>query len=102
MARSRRLVALPALSALALALGCAGPPIPAPIEGLPVCPDFMSGNTKMEGSLRYPVRLKVLDGSNVLFRIVLSGLRRPDDPIPRSFVADDNARYTLEWAQCAN
>lgn len=102
MARPRRLSAPLALSALVLALGCAGPPIPAPIEGLPVCPDFTSGNAKMEGGLRFPVRMRVLDGSLVLFKTVLTGLRHPDDPPPRTFIVDDNARYTVEWAQCSN
>ncbi len=102
MNRPRRLFALPALSALALALGCAGPRIPAPIEGLPVCPDFSVGHTKMAGSLRFPVRLRVLDGKTLLFKTVISGLRHPDDPRPQSYIADDNASYTVEWAQCNN
>jgi hypothetical protein len=103
MARLRRLPALPALSALALALGCAGPPIAAPIEGIVVCPDFTSGKTKMEGGLRYPVRLTVKDsGKNVLYRTILTGQRTPDAPKPQSFIADDNARHTVEWEQCSN
>lgn len=91
-----------ALFALAFALGCAGPPIPAPIEGLPVCPDFTTGGAKMEGGLRYPVRLRVLDGKTVLFKTVISGLRHPDDPRPKTYIADDNARYQVEWGQCEN
>lgn len=102
MDRHRRLFALPALSALALAFGCAGPPVSAPIEGIPVCPDFATGNAKMEGGLRFPVRLRVLDGKNLLYRTVISGLRSADAPKPYSFIADDNARYRVEWAQCSN
>jgi hypothetical protein len=102
MARPRRLPALLALSALALALGCAGPPISAPIEGILVCPDFASGNAKMEGGLRFPVRLRVLDGKNVLYRTIIGGLRSADAAKPQSYIADDNARYTVEWAQCSN
>jgi hypothetical protein len=88
--------------AVALAAGCAGPPIPAPIEGLPVCPDFTTGNAKMEGGLRHPIRLRVLDGKNVLYNTTITGLRRPDDPKPKSFISDDNAKYTVEWSQCGN
>src|ERR1700677_1117094 len=102
MARLRLLSALPALPAPALALGCAGPPIAAPIEGIVVCPDFSSGNTKMEGGLRFPVRLTVLDGKNVLYRTIITGLRAADAPKPHSYIADDSTRYTAEWAQCGN
>jgi hypothetical protein len=101
---SRRSFSFAALAALAFALGsgCAGPPIPAPIEGLPVCADFTTGGAKMEGGLRYPVRLRVLDGKTVLYKTVISGLRRPDDARPKTYIADDNAHYQVEWAQCAN
>jgi hypothetical protein len=102
MDRHSRLFALPVIVALALALGCAGPRIPAPIEGLPVCPDFTLGHTKMEGGLQFPVRLRVLDGKTLLFKTVIPGLRHPDDPRPQSYVADDNASYRVEWAQCSN
>ena len=102
MDRSRRLFALPVIVALALALGCAGPRIPAPIEGIPLCPDFTVGRTLMAGSLRFPVRLRVLDGKTLLFKTVISGLRHPEDPRPQSYIADDNASYTVEWAQCSN
>jgi len=102
MDRPRRLFALPALSALALALGCAGPRTPAPIEGIPVCSDFTVGHTKMAGGLRYPVRLRVLDGKTLLFKTIIPGLRHPEDPRPQSYIADDNASYRVEWAQCSN
>jgi hypothetical protein len=103
MDRRPRLSASPVLVvAVVLAAGCAGPPIPAPIEGIPVCPDFTTGNAKMEGGLRYPVRVRVLDGKNVLYKSILPGLRHPDDPKPRSYIADDNAKYEVEWAQCNN
>jgi hypothetical protein len=87
---------------LALASGCAGPPVPTPVEGLPVCVDFEQGHTKMEGSLRYPVRMRVLDGKAPVSKVVISGLRHPDDPRPRTFLVDDNAEYSVEWAQCSN
>jgi hypothetical protein len=97
-----RRLAPTALVALAFASACAGPPVPAPVEDLPVCPDFVVGHTKMEGSLRHPVRLRVLDGKTQVSKIVISGLRKPDDPKPRTFIADDNAEYNIEWAQCGN
>lgn len=85
-----------------LASGCAGPPVPSPIEDLPICPDFEAGKTKMEGSLRFPVRMRVLEGKTQVSKLVLSGLRRPGDAKPRTFIIDDNAEYSVEWAQCAN
>lgn len=91
-----------ALAALALIPGCAGPPIPAPIEDEVVCPDFESGHASMEGGLKFPVRLRVMDGKRPVFRIVLTGRRHAGDPAPRSYIADDNEKYTVEWAQCAN
>ena len=99
MARSSALLAVTVLGLLS---GCAGPPIPAPIEGEPVCPDFESGHTMMVGGLKYPVRLRVLSGKKPIFRIVLNGRRHPSDPPTHTFIADDNETYTLEWAQCAN
>ncbi|MFT3773118.1 MAG: hypothetical protein QM820_47665 [Minicystis sp.] len=96
----RRLLVPAALAALVSA--CAGPPVPTPVDGLPVCPDFEQGHTKMEGSLRHPVRLRVLDGKAPVSRVIISGLRKPEDPKPRTFLVDDNAEYTLEWSQCAN
>jgi hypothetical protein len=56
----------------------------------------------MEGGLRYPVRLRVLEGKTVLYKTVLPGLRHPDDPTPKTFIVDDTAKYTVEWAQCSN
>ncbi len=100
-----------ALSSLALlALGttvvaCAGTPIPAPIEGEPVCADIDIGTThatKMIGGLTYPVRLRILDGKNVMMKMILSGKRLPSDPSSHTLLPDDNAEYALEWAQCAN
>jgi hypothetical protein len=102
MARRPRLLAPAALVALALASACAGPPIPAPIEGLPVCADFGAGHAKMAGSLRHPVRLRVMDGKTQVTRIIILGLRHPDDPPQKTYIADDNAEYTVEWAQCAS
>ena len=91
-----------ALAAIALGAACAGPPIPAPIEGLPICADFDLGHTKMEGTLRRPVRLRLLDGKEQVSKIMIFGARRAEDIKPRTFVADTNAEYNVEWAQCEN
>jgi hypothetical protein len=104
MAPTRRSIALSSLSLVALAVGCAGPPIPAPIEGEPVCPDVEIGSahTKMQGGLLYPVRLRILDGKNLMMKLVMPGKRQASDPGAHSLIPDDNAEYTLEWAQCPN
>jgi hypothetical protein len=95
-----------ALLALAASVGaCAGTPIPAPIEGEPVCPDIDVGAAhpaKMIGGLTYPVRLRILDGKNVMMKMILSGKRLPGDPSAHTLLPDDNAEYVLEWAQCDN
>jgi hypothetical protein len=85
-----------------LAAGCAGSPIPAPIEGEPVCPDFQSRGVLMAGGLRYPVRVRVLEGKTVLYRTILPGLRASGGKQPSTYIVDDNAEYTVEWAQCEN
>ncbi len=90
-----------AIPALALLSGCAGPPITGAIEGEPVCADFKDGALTMEGGLRYPVRLRVLDGSRSLFRTVLRGHRRADAQ-SKTLIIDDNITLNLEWAQCEN
>ncbi len=105
---SKLRLALSSLALLALgttAFACAGTPIPAPIEGEPVCPDIDIGTahaTKMIGGLTYPVRLRILDGKNVMMKMILSGKRLPGDPSSHTLLPDDNAEYTLEWAQCDN
>ena len=95
-------LASPGLLVLVLGLGCAGSPIAAPLEGEPVCPDFKEGSVLMAGGMRYPVRVRVLDGKNVLFKTILPGLRTAGDRKPSTFIVDDNAEYTVEWGQCEN
>ncbi|WP_437759991.1 hypothetical protein [Sorangium sp. So ce1389] len=98
----------PGARALALLLlssaACGGPLTPSPIEGEPVCPDFEIGATRasMRGSLRFPVTLTVLDGKNPITRTTLTGRRSKDDPASRVLLADEDAEYELEWAQCEN
>ena len=97
--------ALLPIAALAVVLAaCAGPPIPAPIDDEIVCGDFEMGaaRTKMEGSLQYPVRLRIMDGKSTIMKVVLPGLRTPDSPRAKSLIVDDDNAITLEWAQCEN
>jgi hypothetical protein len=96
--------ALVLAAAAALLCGCAGPPVAGAIQGEPVCPDFVTGaaRTPMEGGLRLPVRLRILDGKTVMTKLVLHGKRSVEATSARTLVADDNAEYTVEWAQCVN
>lgn len=97
-------VLLGATCAALASLSCAGNPIPSPIENEIVCTDFEVGaaHTKMEGSLKHPVRLRILDGKAVIMKMILPGLRDAATTPARSLIADDNDSYTLEWAQCEN
>lgn len=99
-----RIAQVALIAAAALATGCAGPPIPAPIEGELVCPDIEIGaaRAKMIGGLTHPIRLRILDGKNVMMKMILSGKRLPGDPSAHTLLPDDNAEYELEWSQCAN
>jgi hypothetical protein len=99
-----RIASVALIASAALVMGCAGPPIPAPIEGEPVCADIEIGaaHSKMIGGLTYPVRLRILDGKNVMMKMIISGKRTPADPPSHTLLPDDNAEYVLEWAQCAN
>jgi hypothetical protein len=56
----------------------------------------------MEGGLRHPVRLRILDGSTVLFKALLLGKTSPSDRGVRSFIIDASDTYTVEWAECSN
>ncbi|WP_437820029.1 hypothetical protein [Sorangium sp. So ce1078] len=97
----------PGARALALLLSiaaCGGPPTPSPIEGEPICADFEIGATRapMRGSLRFPVTLTVRDGEDPITRTTLTGRRTKDDPASRILLADEDAEYEIEWAQCEN
>jgi hypothetical protein len=99
-----RALAVAAFAVLASTAGCAGPPFAAPIEGEPVCADFTvgAGKTPMRGALQFPVELRILDGKAQMQRVVISG-KHPDDEKPsHTYLPDDNATYTVEWAQCSN
>ncbi|MGK3994186.1 hypothetical protein [Sorangium sp. So ce1024] len=94
-----------ALALLCLTLAaCGGPPTPSPIEGEPICPDFEIGATRapMRGSLRYPVTLTVLDDGDPIARATITGRRTGESPATRILLADDDAEYEIQWAQCEN
>lgn len=96
---------IPFVLLLALcAPACSGPPAPQSIEGEPVCPDFEVGatRTKMQGGLRFPVTLVIKEKETVLSRTTLKGLRTDSDPKTRVLLRDEDAEFTLEWAQCEN
>lgn len=101
---SRSLLILTALFLGAAASACAGPPVPSPIDGEPVCPDFEVGatHTKHQGSLRYPVKLAIRSGSTPVMTKVMLALRTPQDPPTRILLSDSNDEYTVEWSQCEN
>ena len=61
----------------------------------------------MQGSLQYPVQLTILEGKKTIFKTTLIGIHldaKTGAPNRRAHVLlpDDNAEYTLEWAQCEN
>ena len=100
-----RRVHLALLSVAAVCLcACAGPPVPTPIAGEPVCPDFEVGATKtvMRGGLRLPVAVTISDGKNPILRTTVVGLRSDKDTPTRVLLPDDNGEFTVEWAQCEN
>ena len=100
-----RRIALSAAASFALAASsCAGPPVPSEIAGEPVCSDYEVGavRTKMQGSLRFPVMLTVLDGSTVVLKSMILGRRNEKDPVRRILIADSDEEYTVQWAQCEN
>ena len=104
MGPSRRSFALSSVFLIALVAGCAGSPIPSPIEGEPVCPDVTIGaaRSEMVGGLRHPVRMRILNGKSPIMKLILGGRRTLTDSPARTLVADDSAEYTVEWAQCQN
>jgi hypothetical protein len=94
------------LATLALGLAstaCDGPPIPATFKDEPTCVDFKIGanGTLMRGGLRHPISLKVMEGSTVVAKGTLYGLRDPKQPT-KLLVPSGNNEYTIEWSQCPN
>jgi hypothetical protein len=74
------------------------------VTGEPVCSDYEVGavRTKMQGSLRFPVMLTVLDGSTTVMRTMILGRRSEKEPVRRILLADSDEEYTVQWSQCEN
>lgn len=56
----------------------------------------------MQGSLRYPVMLTVLDGSTVIMKTMILGRRAETDQVKRILLTDSDDEYTVQWSQCEN
>jgi hypothetical protein len=100
----RRLALAAAASIFLAASGCAGPPVPSDIAGEPVCSDYEVGavRTQMQGSLRFPVMLSILDGSTVVMKTMILGRRSEKDPVKRILLIDSDEEYEVKWSQCEN
>lgn len=88
---------------VSFAAGCDGPPAPATFKDEPVCLDFKVGasGTVMRGGLKHPISLRVLEGSTVVAKGTLYGLRDAKQPT-KLLVPSGNNEYTIEWSQCPN
>jgi hypothetical protein len=102
--RSALLALSAAASILLAASGCAGPPVPSDIAGEPVCSDYEVGavRTKMQGSLRFPVMITIMDGSTLVMKTMVLGRRSEKDPVKRILLIDSDEEYTVNWSQCEN
>lgn len=93
------------LATLLASGGCSGPPVPSPIQGEPVCPDFEVGavrSTRMRGGLRFPITVTLRQGKSVVSHAVLEGLRANDARPTLVSLPNGNESYIVEWAQCEN
>jgi len=86
------------------ASACAGPPSPSTLKDEPVCPDFVLGptHTKMRGSLRQPLLVKVKDGSRIVATVHVNGLSSSLGHPSLFLLPDANAEYAVEFYQCPN
>ena len=92
--------ALLACSALA---GCGGTTVPYTFEGEPVCADFSVGTAEpMQGGLKRPLHVAFKNGTEVVARVVLVGLRTADAAATPILLPDADAEYDVEWAECEN
>ncbi|AKT40034.1 hypothetical protein [Chondromyces crocatus] len=83
---------------------CGGPPTASPVEGEPVCADFEFGasRARMRGSLRLPVQVTILDGKDVLNKMILDGRREQETSPSQVLIPDTNGEFEVQWAQCVN
>jgi hypothetical protein len=95
----KTLSALAFLGGLALA-ACEGPALPSVVTGETMCKDFQQAGQTLKGGLKHPVRLRVLDGKDVIATVMLYGLSETNSAPTRFLLPDTNEKYTLEWAQC--
>ncbi len=88
----------------AAAAACTAARVSAPIDGEPVCADFLLGASKapFKGALKRPVKVTVLDGSSVVSERVVLGKRIADEPSSLLVVEDDDEKYVVRFAQCEN
>ncbi|NUO47876.1 MAG: hypothetical protein HOV80_03365, partial [Polyangiaceae bacterium] len=84
-----------------LAPGCSSPSTPAVIKEETECEGFDQGGQRMKGSLKKPVRLRVMRGDEVVVTQMLYGIQDAKHPT-RFLLPDDNEEYSLEFAQCSN
>lgn len=93
--------ALPFLACM-LASACEGPNTPALVKGEPVCKDFAQAGDQLKGGLKQPVRLRMLDGEDVIATVMLYGIPESAKQPTRFLLPDHDDKYALEWAQCKN
>ncbi len=79
---------------------CEGPGLPSVVEGEPTCKYLKQAGDPVKGSLRQPVRLRVMDGEEVIATQMLYGIPESSPQKTRFLLPDREQKYTLEWAQC--
>ncbi|MSP24354.1 MAG: hypothetical protein EXR75_04165 [Myxococcales bacterium] len=97
-----RWYSLSTLLAATLAGACTSARVSAPIEGEPVCADFVLGASQsaFKGALKQPVKITVLDGKSVVSERVVLGKRSASEPSSILVVEDDDESYVVRFAQC--
>jgi len=88
------------IAAAATFAGCEGPSAPSVVTDEPVCKDFKQAGDLLKGGLKHPVRLKIMNGKNVVATVMLYGLSESAASPTRFLLPDSNEKYALEWAQC--
>jgi len=86
------------------AAACSGPPSPSSLKDEPFCSDFEMGpqHTKMRGSLKQPLVVKVKDGKRIVATISVNGLSQSAPYASLFLLPDANTDYTVEFHQCPN
>ncbi|MFO0555268.1 MAG: hypothetical protein U0271_43225 [Polyangiaceae bacterium] len=84
------------------AAGCEGPSRPSLIKDEPQCADFKGGTKTLKGGLKRPIRLRVLEGKDVIATVMIFGVPSSSKEPTRFLLPDTNAEYSLEWGLCAN